>query len=146
MKIFLISLIFILLIMCFSCEDTTCYTCEENGWLINCSECGTEEPLDAILKITLTNTEASVLITVYEGELEDSVFYKSSVTDGAVYNFTVSLNKKYTVTAEYQINGRTYIAVDTATPRVKYTEDQCEDPCYFVYDRKINLRLKYTAD
>lgn len=103
-------------------------------------------PLEAILKISLTNTVASVLVTVYEGELEDSVFYKSSVTDGADYNFVVILNKKYTVTAEYQINGNTYIAVDTATPRVKYTEDQCEDPCYFVYDRKINLRLKYTAD
>ena len=135
-----------MLIICFSCEDTTCYTCEENGWLINCSECITEEPLEAILKISLSNTEASALITVYEGELEDSIIYKSSVTDGAVYNFAVILNKKYTVTAEYQINGNTYIAVDTATPRVKYTEDQCEDPCYFVYDRKIDLRLKYTAD
>jgi hypothetical protein len=146
MKIILKSFFFILLIMCFSCEDTTCYTCEENGWLINCNECFTEEPSEAILKISLTNTEASVLLTVYEGELEDSVFYKSALTDYSDYNFAVILNKKYTVTAEYQINGKTYIAVDTATPRVRYTEDQCEDPCYFVYDRKINLRLKYTVD
>lgn len=146
MKVILKLLIFTMLIICFSCEDSTCYTCEENGWLLNCSECIIEQPLEAILKISLSNTEASALITVYEGELEDSVFYKSTVTDGAVYNFTVVLNKKYTVTAEYQINGNTYIAVDTATPRVKFTEDQCDEPCYFVYDRKIDLRLKYTAD
>jgi len=146
MKVILKFLIFTMLIICFSCEDTTCYTCEENGWLVKCSECIIEEPLEATLKISLSNTEATALVTVYEGELEDSVIYKSAVTEGNVYNFVVILNKKYTVTAKYQINDNTYIAVDTATPRVKYTEDQCDDPCYFVYDRKIDLRLKYTAD
>ncbi len=146
MKAFLKSFIFFMLIICFSCEDPTCYTCEEKGWLINCSECITDPPLEAILKVSLSKTEAPALITVYEGELEDSVFYKSSLTDSDGYNFAVILNKKYTVTAKYQINGNTYIAVDTATPKVKYTKDQCDDPCYFVYDRKIDLRLKYTAN
>jgi hypothetical protein len=146
MKVILKLVNFIMLIICFSCEDTTCYTCEENGWLLKCSECTIEEPQEAFLKISLSNTEAPALITVYEGELEDSIIYKSSVTDGSDDNFFVTLNKKYTVTAKYQINDNTYIAVDTATPRVKYTEDQCEDPCYIDYDRKIDLRLKYTAD
>ncbi|HBZ22657.1 MAG TPA: hypothetical protein DEO60_16100 [Bacteroidales bacterium] len=139
-------LIFTFLIFCFSCEDTTCYTCEENGWLINCQECISELPMEATLKISLSGIEAPVLITVYEGELEDSVEYKSALSGGTVYNFQVKMNKKYTVTAEYQIDGKIYIAVDTATPRVKYTKDQCEEPCYFVYDRKIDLRLKYTAN
>lgn len=146
MKLILKIIIFFIMIFGFSCEDTTCYTCEENGWLINCSECITEEPMEATLKVSLSNTESSVLLTVYEGELEDSVIYKSSSTVGSVYNFIVILNKKYTVTAKYLIDGNTYIAVDTATPRVKYSKDQCEEPCYFIYDRKINLRLKYTAD
>lgn len=105
-----------------------------------------ETPLEATLKISLSRTETSALVTVYEGELEDSVIYKSALTGGNVYNFTVNLNKKYTVTAKYQVDGNTYIAVDTATPRVKYTKDQCEEPCYFVYDRKLDLRLKYTAN
>jgi hypothetical protein len=146
MKIFLKSFIFILLIICFSCEDPTCYTCDENGWFLQCKECTQEEPLTATINIKVTNTEATVLIIVYEGELEDGLVYKSIETGSTEYSFTVPLNKKYTVTAEYQINGNTYIAVDTATPRVKYTEDQCEEPCYFVYDRKFDLRLKYTAD
>jgi len=98
------------------------------------------------MKIALSVAGTAALITVYEGELEDSVIYKSALSGGDYYNFQVKMNKKYTVTAKYQINGYTYIAVDTATPRVKYTKDQCEEPCYFVYDRKIDLRLKYTAN
>ena len=146
MKVILKLFIFVMLSFCFSCEDTTCYTCEENGWLIICQECIAELPLETTLKISLSVPETPVLVTVYEGELEDSVIYKSALTGGTVYNFQVKMNKKYTVTAKYQIDGNTYIAVDTATPRVKYTKDQCEEPCYFVYDRKLDLRLKYTAN
>lgn len=146
MKICLKSFIFIMLIICFSCEENTCYTCDENGWLLKCSDCIQEEPVSAYLNIKLTNTLLTVLITIYEGELEDGLVYASVEAGGPEYSFTVPLNKKYTVTAEYLINGITYIAVDALTPRVKYVKDQCEEPCYFVYDRKIDLRLKYTAD
>jgi hypothetical protein len=146
MKIFLKLLFFTLLIIFFSCEDPTCYTCDENGWFLQCKECTQEEPLKATINIKLTRTEGTVLIIVYEGELEDGVVYRSFEIGSSEYSFTVPLNKKFTITAEYQINGNTYISVDTATPRVKYVEDQCNDPCYFVYDRKIDLRLKYTAD
>ena len=146
MKRCLKSFIFILLIICFSCEDPTCYICDENGWLLKCSDCSQEEPVSAILNVKLTNIEGTVLVTMYEGEMEDGLVYKSVEAGGPGYSFTVPLNKKYTVTAEYLINSITYISVDALTPRVKYVEDQCEEPCYFVYDRKVDLRLKYTAD
>jgi len=67
------------------------------------------------------------------------------MASGPGFELPVSLNKKYTVTATYQIDGDTYIAVDSAFPRVKYTKEQCEDPCYFVYDRIVDLRIKYLA-
>lgn len=146
MKIFIKSFFFLLLIICFSCEDTTCYTCDENGWLLKCSDCVLEEPVFAILNMKLTDTEYNAHLVVYEGELEDGVVYMSAEAVGPVYNVTVPLNKKYTVTAEYLINGITYISVDALTPRIKFVEDQCDEPCYFVYDRKVDLRLKYTAD
>ncbi len=86
-----------------------------------------------------------VKLNIYEGELEDSVLYRSVFPTGSVYNISVVLNKKYTVTATYFIDGNTYTAVDSATPRVRFTETQCEEACYFVYDRELDLRLKYTA-
>ena len=87
-----------------------------------------------------------VKVRVYQGEIEDSVLYAYTEISGEKYTPGVTLNKKYTVTATYYTGGKTYIAIDSAVPKVKYIEDQCEEPCYFVYDRVIDLRLKYTAD
>ena len=60
--------------------------------------------MEATLKISLSAAETAALIIVYEGELEDSVIYKSALSGGTYYNFQVKMNKKYTVTAKYQIN------------------------------------------
>ncbi len=121
------------------------FSCEDQGWYTNCSDCTTTEPEKAILVIKLKETESLVVINVYEGELEDSVLYGSAIYGGSEYNFSVGLNKKYTVKATYSIDGNTYTAVDSATPRVKFTETQCEEACYFVYDKELDLRIKYTA-
>ena len=135
MRHILRSLIFILLVFGFSCE--------EQGWFVNCSECETSEPLDVNLHVKLTESEIPAYIVVYDGELEDSVVYDFAYVKGPGYDFLVTLNKLYTVTARYTLQGGTYTAVDSATPRVKYTKDECDDPCYFVYDREVNLRKKY---
>jgi hypothetical protein len=54
----------------------------------------------------------------------------------------VTLNKKYTLTATYNIQDNTYVVVDSATPRVRFDKDKCDDPCYLVYDKKLDLSLK----
>ncbi|MDP4224009.1 MAG: hypothetical protein Q8868_11930 [Bacteroidota bacterium] len=123
-----------------------CFSCEENGWFVNCSDCVEEEPQKAQLHVKINESDNQVYIVVYDGEIEDSIIYDFAYSRGPDFNFDVSLNKLYTVTAKYNfIKGGTYTAVDSATPRVKYTKDECNDPCYFVYDREVNLRLKYYA-
>jgi hypothetical protein len=122
-----------------------CFSCEDKGWFTDCSDCTSDEPEKATLLIKLKETESQVLVNVYEGELEDSVLYGSANSYGSEYNFTVGLNKKYTVTATYNIEGKIYTAIDSATPKVRYTETQCEEACYYVYDKVVDLRLKYTA-
>jgi hypothetical protein len=124
-----------------------CFSCEEKGWFADCDSCTADEPRVTDLIIKLSDSDRNVLITIYEGELEDSVIYNIiEVGDGVnEYKTSVSVNKRYTVTATYEIDGIIYIAVDSATPSVKYSEDQCEEACYFVYDKEVNLRLKYTA-
>jgi hypothetical protein len=48
----------------------------------------------------------------------------------------------YSATATYYISNDHIVVVDAAIPRVTYSEDQCEDPCYYIYDTKLDLRLK----
>ncbi len=123
-----------------------CFSCEEQGLFVKCSDCTAGEPLETKLevKLDLEYYGFETLINVYEGNLEDSVIYSSYKTIGAHTTIPVTLNKKYTVTATYYIPDDYYVVIDSATPKVKYEKTQCDDPCYFVYDKVIDLRLKYT--
>lgn len=137
MKLLLRILFLLLLVISFSCE--------EQGIGLNCSDCLETEPVEAELEIKLDrNNYAQTVVRIYEGNLEDSVLIGTFNQSSAKLYHEVSINKKYTVTATYLISDVTYVAVDSATPRVKYVKDQCDDPCYFVYDKILNLRLRYT--
>jgi hypothetical protein len=122
------------------------FSCEKQGLIVKCPDCTTDEPLKINLNVKLDEGYSSspTVINVYEGNLEDSVLYNSYQTTETQALIEVSLNKKYTITATYHIADDYYIAIDSATPRVRYDKTQCDNPCYFVYDKDINLRLKYT--
>jgi hypothetical protein len=122
-----------------------CFSCEEQGWIGNCDDCASTEPDRAVIEGKVDKDGLPAMLRIYEGELENDILYTSFMASGPGFELPVLLNKKYTVTATYQIDGDTYIAVDSAFPRVKYTKEQCEDPCYFVYDRIVDLRIKYLA-
>jgi hypothetical protein len=125
------------IILLFSCEDNKFYT--------NCEECTSEEPVTAVLRAVLDPYHNSgVLVMVWEGRIEDNILFDSIRVFKSSYERVVPLNRTYTITAKYQIEDKEYTAVDSATPRVKYTEDLCEEPCYYIYDRWYDLELKYT--
>jgi hypothetical protein len=121
-------------------------SCEDQGLMVKCPDCLTDEPKKTDLEVKLDSETfgTPVLIKVYEGNLEDSVLYSSVSLSASSTTISVTINKKYTVTATYHLNDNYYTAVDSATPRVRYEKDLCDNPCYFVYDRTIDLRLKYT--
>jgi hypothetical protein len=130
-------LFFLLLIISFSCEDQI--------FIIPCSDCTADEPVDAELTAKLdTKYNETVVVKIWEGNLEDSILMGSYLTSGSTFTQQVILNKKYTLTATYHISNDKYTTVDSATPRVKYEKTQCDNPCYYVYDRECDLRLKYT--
>ena len=138
MKILSKIILFIIILCCFSCED--------QGLIVKCSDCLDDEPVDVLLNIKVDSNHSSIetIINVYEGNAEDSVLYDSFKTFSSEASVLVTLNKKYTVTATYFLHDNYYVAFDSATPRVRYDKKLCDNPCYFVYDRDIDLRLKYT--
>jgi hypothetical protein len=137
MKIALRLFLFIAFILFFSCKDQPLF--------VNCPDCTTEEPVNTDLEFSLDFSNlGGVLINIYEGNLDDSILIFSERLFDPPFTFNVTINKKYTATATYYAQNNEYIAVDSATPRVKYDKAQCDHPCYFVYDKILDLRLKYT--
>jgi hypothetical protein len=128
---------FIALVISFSCED--------QGFIVQCSDCIADEPVTAELYAELDPDHYyECLVQIWEGNLEDSILVSRYTSYNKTFTQEVVLNKKYTVTATYIISNDTFIAVDSATPRVRYEKAQCENPCFYVYDKKLDLRLKYT--
>jgi hypothetical protein len=122
-------------------------SCDKSGLFILCSDCLQDEPTTADLDIkiddSVLNDARSINIKIYSGNLEDSILLATFDATNSSQTYTVTINKKYTVTATYSTTKTTYIAVDSTIPRVKYVTDQCKEPCYFIYGKKIDLRLKY---
>lgn len=121
------------------------FSCEDQGLFVKCPDCTSDEPLNTNLeiKLDLPTPGRVTKVNIYEGNLEDSVLYGSINTTGSSASFSVTLNKKYTITADYYVPDDYYVAVDSATPRIRYDKTHCDNPCYFVYDKDIDLRLKY---
>jgi hypothetical protein len=121
------------------------FSCEDQPLFVKCPDCTSEEPVKTNLeiKIDINYFGAPTIIKIYEGNLSDSILYGSFNASGTNTTMPVVLNKKYTVTASYYVPDNFYIAVDSATPRVMYDKKQCDSPCYFVYDKVVDLRLKY---
>lgn len=130
-------LLFIILTVCFSCEDIDQY-------IVNCSECHTNKPVSAVLEIQINSTSGKVFINIYEGNIEDNIIYDSFSTLSSGISHSVPLYKTYTLTATYSYYGNQYTTVSSVVPRVKYVKDLCEEPCYVVYNKMVDLKLKYT--
>lgn len=125
------------------------FSCEKTVLFVTCPDCTKEEPKKAVLEIKVEdlyiNGRSETMIRIYSGNLEDSVLLDTFNAASTDLTYTVTLNKNYTITATYFIKDKKYIIVDAICPRVKYETNQCADPCYFVYDKKVNLKLKYTG-
>jgi len=129
---------FLMLTFCFSCEKTF-------PGLILCTDCLDNDPLVAKLEIKLSPDYfyKSVIIDIYEGNVEDSVLYKSYETSVPGFKVFVPINKKYTLVARYYIPDDYFLVVNSVLPVSKYDEMQCEKPCYYVVDNLVNLKLKH---
>ena len=127
------------LLLLFSCEPDFITDCNE------CDPAGINQPQ---LTIYIRNSEyepTNPLVTVYEGAIEDSIVLKRINVDESYSYITYDavLYKDYTVTVEFFLNSVKYVAIGAACPKVRYDETTCEEPCYYLYDNIIDLRLRY---
>jgi len=125
-----------------------CFSCDKNLINVHCEDCLLYEPAEVKLVITVDPFKSGMyrepIVRVYEGNIEDSILVTpKSNSDRPIY-LSVYINKKYTVTATYYYKDRTYVVVDTVTPRVNNETDRCDNPCYIVVNNKVNLQLRYT--
>jgi hypothetical protein len=122
-------------------------SCDKQDMFISCNNCTEKEPLTVMLNVKIDPsaiTNCQVAIRLYDGNLEDSILLSNYTSENSATAISVSVNKKYTITATYYRYGISYTAIDCVTPGVRFESELCEKPCYFVYNNKVDLRIKYT--
>ncbi len=133
----IILTILLFLVICFlsACEKL---------YIVDCSECELTEPSTCNLKIKLGESISGSPydVTIYRGTIQDGVVIYNTSINTSFYH-RVSLNSEYTVTATIVFNGKEYTAVDSTRPKVDVITDACDETCYYVVNRTINLKIKY---
>jgi hypothetical protein len=129
------TFLFISLMIVFSCRDFLT--------IVNCSDCTSDEPPTAKVVMNFSPNYYNINVNIYDGNLEDSILYWSISSSSTQLSTSLPLNKTYSISAQYNtVGGSTYFVINSITPRVRYVTDQCNEPCYVVYDNTVNLRLK----
>ncbi len=123
------------------------FSCEESN-ITDCSECNPGENYIVELKIPIRTPEyipSNPIVTIYEGAMEDNiVLERFTVNESYSYiTFDAVLYKDYTACLEFILDGKQYISIGAACPKVRYDKTSCNEPCYYVYDNVIDLKLRY---
>jgi len=123
------------------------FSCEE-GYMTDCGECYTDYPVQPTLKILFWNPDLAMqnaIVTLYEGAVDDSLIIRDYDIEIAAsfLSYDAVLYKDYSATLEFIFEGQKYITTGAARPKVRYDETSCDEPCYYVYDNVIDLRLRY---
>lgn len=129
----------ILILVSLSCED---------GYLTNCEECYASPDYSVVLEIRYRNPDlipSNPVVTLYEGNVSDNIILeKYYINEPVSYiRYYAILYKDYSATLEFTYNGQKYITTAAACPKVRYDETTCDEPCWYVYDNIIDLRLRY---
>jgi len=130
-------LFWIIFIIFFSCENPLLFN--------KCPDCYHTEPLNSEIKAKLNTTTSQGMpttIQIYEGTINDGILLGSYKTSSTEWRFSVKLNKLYTVTATYYMNGIFYTGVDAVNPGVRYEKVLCDQPCFLVINNELDLRIK----
>jgi len=119
----------------------------ENNRKTDCSNCVSNPTDNAKLGIYISligDSAPGYDVKIYEGPMEDNNLLDEIIMRYDYTEYKAMVNKDYTFTVEYTIDGVKYIAVDSVRPKAKYDETTCDLPCYYIYDNIVDLRLKYS--
>ena len=133
-----VTAIFMVITALASCEDFV---------IVDCGDCYADAPVETAVYVKVNENYivgTGITIYVYEGDYEDGILYESfTLRYSSDTPISLLINKKYTFTAQYFVGEKSYTVFDETIPSVKYSTDDCEESCFYVYDHSVDLRLKY---
>jgi hypothetical protein len=111
---------------------------------VDCYECYNPKPEWVILniKVTINDQNQKVPLIIYKGNVEDGNVDWYDTTGKSDFWVEVKPDQYYSVKAEYKDGNKTIFAIDGDKIKLKYSEDSCDEPCYYSTGGYIDVQLK----
>ncbi len=111
---------------------------------IDCYNCYNPRPewVRLNIKVTINNENQKVPLTIYIGNFEDGNVDWIDTTSIADYWVEVHPDQYYSVKAEYKDGNKLIYAIDGDKIKLNYTENSCDEPCYYSTGGYIDVQLK----
>jgi hypothetical protein len=140
LKLLLISGLFVYGLT--SCKQSSFYNSEDCADY-DYSDCNTIEPLEVALniKLTINDENPRVLLTIYEGNIENNMVVLIDTTSDSKYNVLLPPDKYYSAKARYKKWGTIIYAIGGDKVKITHTTT-CDSTCWSTEEGNINLELK----
>jgi hypothetical protein len=80
---------------------------------------------------------------VYKGNIEDNNIEFIDTAYSSDYWVRVPINNYYSIVGKYKAGNKTILVVDGDDFKIKYTENDCEYPCYYYDGGYYDIKLRY---
>lgn len=129
----------ILLILALLSCDEKIFTAD-----VDCDECYSYEleEADLVITLTLNYKYRSVPFTVYKGNIEDNNIVLQDTVDYSPVYVNVPVNKRYSVKAEYNYQGKVLYVVDGTNLKTKSVADACSEKCYVIENEDLDAGIR----
>jgi hypothetical protein len=135
------GIVFFVILLCIpkqSCDDPFIFR-------IDCSECFTSPPDYTLVYITVNRNAENpkIPITIYYGPFEDNNIAAVDTARSNKIWISLQTNKHYTLKGEYYKNDRLYNVINGTHLRLRYDDETCDEPCYYIIGDEVDLTLKF---
>jgi hypothetical protein len=116
---------------------------------VQCSECYQDKPGKYFLSVYLTFNDSikEIPLKLCQGDIENNNNILGYDTARAgdempfMYIDDVSLDKDYSMVAEYRFTGKTLYVVDGTHPKARLVSGTCDADCYVVDNNTMDLEI-----
>lgn len=111
----------------------------------SCDSCYFNEPTESqvVLRFSISDENPLVDFAIYRGETFDGTPIYQGMADSSELEIWLPLGSHYTVVADYCSNARNISVVAVGHLYADLTRTLCDEPCYMVYGRRFDLRLRF---
>jgi hypothetical protein len=111
---------------------------------VNCADCYSPKPDSAYMTIRFTiNADYKVVpFVLYRGDFEDNQVDWIDTSRTATKDVWVRIDQQYSVKAKYSKGDKTLYAVDGGKIKVLLVTGTCDQDCYVIKDKTMNLEIR----